>query len=84
LQVQDPAGAIMQGDTATMAAAIHIFARTIDTTKGDSCRSLQILGLRNFDETEDCASEEPGDYGSEEPGALSRRFSTQLAHPYIL
>ena len=26
---------------------------------------LQILGLSNFDETDDCYSEEPDDYGSE-------------------
>jgi hypothetical protein len=54
-------------EAATVAAVVHIFARTIDTTKERefAIDPLQILGLSNFDETDDCYSEEPDDYGSE-------------------
>jgi hypothetical protein len=74
------------GEAATIAAVVHIFVRMIDTTKRRefAVDPLQILGLSNFDETDDCNPEEPDDYGSEQPGALCRRFSTRLAHPYIL
>jgi hypothetical protein len=45
LQVQDPGGVITPGAAATIAAVIHIFARTINTTKRDSCRSAADLGI---------------------------------------
>jgi hypothetical protein len=52
-------------EAATIAAVI--FTRTIDTTKRRefAVDPLQILGLSNFDETDDCDSEELDDYGSE-------------------
>jgi hypothetical protein len=54
-------------EAATIAAVVHIFARTIDTAKRRefAVDPLQILGLSNFDEIDDCDSEEPDDYGSE-------------------
>jgi hypothetical protein len=48
LQVQDPGGPIMPGEAGTIAAAIHIFARTIDTTKKDSWRSAADFGIEQF------------------------------------
>jgi hypothetical protein len=54
-------------EAATIAAVVHIFARTIDTTKRRefAVDPLRILGLSDFDQTDDCDSEEPDDYGSE-------------------
>jgi hypothetical protein len=45
LQVQDPGGVITPGEAATIAAVVHIFTRTIDTTKGREIAvdPLQIL-----------------------------------------
>jgi hypothetical protein len=57
----------MPGEAGTIAATVHIFARTIDTTKRRKIAvdPLQILGLSNFDEADDCDPEEPDGYGSE-------------------
>jgi hypothetical protein len=47
---------------------VHIFARTIDTAKRRefAVDPLQILGLCNFDETDDCEPDETEGYDYEE------------------
>jgi hypothetical protein len=56
-------------ETAKIAAVVHIFARANDTAKGREVvvDPLQILGLGNFDKTDDRDSEETDDCDSEEP-----------------
>jgi hypothetical protein len=61
-------GTITPGEAATIAAVVHTFARAIDTTKRRefAVDPLQILGLGNFDETDDCDSEDVDDRDPEE------------------
>jgi hypothetical protein len=67
LQVQDPGGVITLGEAATIVAVVHIFTPDDDTTKGREIAvdPLQILGLGNFDKTDDRDSEETDDCDGE-------------------
>ena len=60
-------GTITPGEAERIAMVVNTFARAIDTTvrREFAVDPRQILGLRNFDETDDCDSEETDDYESE-------------------
>ena len=57
-------GIITPGEAERIANVVETFARAIDTTKRRefAVNPLQILGLSNFDETDDCDSEEIEDW----------------------
>jgi hypothetical protein len=57
-------GIITPGEAERIANVVETFARAIDTTKRRefTVNPLQILGLSNFDETDDCDPEEPEDW----------------------
>ena len=60
-------GALTPGEAERIAIVVETFARAIDTTKRRefAANPLQILGLNNFYESDDCDSDESddGDYG---------------------
>jgi Family of unknown function (DUF5681) len=57
-------GIITPGEAERIANVVETFARAIDTTKRrePAVNPLQILGWSNFDETDDCDSEEIPDW----------------------
>ena len=57
-------GIITPGEAERIANVVETFARAIDTTKRreSAVNPLQILGWSNFDETDDCDSEEIADW----------------------
>jgi hypothetical protein len=57
-------GIITPGEAERIANVVETFARAIDTTKRRefAVNPLQILGLSNFDETDDCDSEDIPDW----------------------
>ena len=61
-------GIITPGEAERIANVVETFARAIDTTKRRefAVSPLQILRLGDFDETEDCDSEEPDDWDYQE------------------
>ena len=61
-------GIITPGEAERIANVVDTFARAIATTKRreSAVNSLQILGLCNFDETDDCDSEDTDDCDYEE------------------
>jgi len=61
-------GIITPGDAERIANVVDTFARAIATTKRreSAVNPLQILGLCNFDETDDCDSEDTDDCDYEE------------------
>jgi hypothetical protein len=61
-------GIITPGEAERIANVVDTFARAIATTKRreSAVDPLQILGLANYDETEDCDSECTDDYDYEE------------------
>ena len=61
-------GIITPGEAERIANVVDTFARAIATTKRreSAVNPLQILGLCNFDETDDCDSEDTDDCDYEE------------------
>jgi hypothetical protein len=67
-------GIITPGEAGRIATVVETFARAIDTTKRreSAVNPLQILGFGDFDETDDCDSEDRDDCDYEDTG---RRYS---------
>jgi len=67
-------GIITPGEAERIATVVETFARAIDTTKRreSAVNPLQILGFGDFDETDDCDSEDRDDCDYEDTG---RRYS---------